>query len=81
MIKLIASLESLTPRERQVLDLVKQGATNSKTARDLGISPRTVEIHRANALRKLNAKTTPHAIAIYIRSCAAAEVTEADIPY
>ena len=47
----------LTPRERQVLDLVVAGETNKGVARHLDISERTVEIHRANAMRKMRAKS------------------------
>jgi DNA-binding NarL/FixJ family response regulator len=45
--------EILTAREREVLDLVISGLTNAMIAARLSISPRTVEIHRANMLRKL----------------------------
>ena len=47
----------LSPRERQVLDLVVAGETNKGVARHLDISERTVEIHRANAMRKMRAKS------------------------
>jgi len=46
----------LTPRERQVLDLVVAGETNKGVARRLAISERTVEIHRANVMHKMCAK-------------------------
>jgi two-component system, NarL family, response regulator NreC len=45
--------ESLTAREREVLQLAAAGSTNSKIAERLSISPRTVETHRANLMRKL----------------------------
>jgi len=45
--------ETLTTRERQVLHLAAEGHTNSEIASRLFISPRTVEIHRANLMRKL----------------------------
>ena len=48
-------LESLTGRERQVLDCVILGASNKVIALQLGISPRTVEIHRANLMTKMQA--------------------------
>ncbi len=48
-------LQQLTPRERQVLDLVVSGETNKGVARHLEISERTVEIHRANVMRKMRA--------------------------
>jgi len=47
-------LESLTPRERQVLQMVAQGRTSREFAALLHLSPKTVEIHRSNAMRKLN---------------------------
>lgn len=46
----------LTPREKQVCSLVVDGKSNSDIAEILTISKRTAEIHRANALRKLNIK-------------------------
>jgi DNA-binding CsgD family transcriptional regulator len=47
---------SLTPRERVALAQIVRGASNKDAARTLGISPRTVEFHRANVMRKLGAK-------------------------
>jgi len=47
----------LTPRERQVLDLVVTGKTNKGVARQLWISERTVEIHRARVMEKMQAKS------------------------
>lgn len=46
--------EVLTPREREILFLIIQGYTNKEIADELGISPRTVEGHRANLTAKLN---------------------------
>ena len=48
--------ESLSDREREVLILVGQGYSNQEVAEMLQISPRTVEVHRANLMRKLNIK-------------------------
>lgn len=48
-------MDRLTPRERDVLDAVLQGGANKEIGRHLNISHRTVEIHRARALAKLNA--------------------------
>jgi FixJ family two-component response regulator len=45
--------EVLTPREREVLDLVLQGMHNRDVARKLGISPRTVEVHKSRLMEKL----------------------------
>lgn len=51
--KLQDRLHSLTPREQQVLELLVQGAPNKRVAQLLDLSPRTVETHRANVLRKM----------------------------
>jgi len=48
-------LASLTPRERGVLDKLVQGRSNKVVAYELGISPRTVEIHRAHIMGKMDA--------------------------
>lgn len=45
--------EALTTREREVLHMVAQGYTNTEIAARLFVSPRTVEVHRANMMRKL----------------------------
>ncbi len=46
-------LERLTPREREVLQRVAQGQTNRQIASQLGLSPKTVDSHRTNLMRKL----------------------------
>jgi DNA-binding CsgD family transcriptional regulator len=48
--------ESLTPQERVALAQFVRGASSKEAVRMLGISPRTVEFHRANVMRKLGAK-------------------------
>lgn len=48
-------LESLSQRERQVLDGLVSGSPNKTIAHDLGISPRTVEVYRANVMTKMQA--------------------------
>lgn len=49
--------EMLTARERQVLQLAAQGASNAEIGGRLSISPRTAETHRANLIRKLGLQT------------------------
>jgi two-component system, LuxR family, response regulator FixJ len=56
-------LEELTPREREVLDLLTQGNQNKMIAQALGVSPRTVEIHRARVMEKMGA----HSVAELVR--------------
>ena len=50
-------LSALTPRERGVLDKLVQGRSNKLVAHELGISPRTVEIHRAHIMSKMEASS------------------------
>jgi two-component system response regulator FixJ len=50
-------LGALSDRERQVLDGLIEGKANKQIAYDLGISPRTVEVHRANLMTKMQAKS------------------------
>jgi FixJ family two-component response regulator len=52
-----AHFASLTPREREVLDQITKGRQNKTIAQDLGLSPRTVEIHRARVLEKMKAQS------------------------
>jgi two-component system response regulator FixJ len=50
-------MESLSGRERQVLQALVGGQSNKAMARDLGISPRTVEIYRAKVMTKMGAES------------------------
>jgi FixJ family two-component response regulator len=54
--------ESLTPREKQVMALVVDGAANKVIAIDLGLSERTVEIHRAKVMEKMGARSVAHLV-------------------
>lgn len=56
----------LSPRERQVARGLVSGSSNKAMAKELGISPRTVEIHRAAALKKLDVKCTADAVRLLI---------------
>lgn len=55
-------VEKLTPREKQVLELVVQGKANKVIAGDLGVSQRTVEIHRARVMGKMKARSLPQLV-------------------
>ena len=50
-------IETLTPREKQVLELVVQGKANKVIAGDLDVSQRTVEIHRARVMEKMQVRS------------------------
>lgn len=58
----LVRLQVLTPREREVLDGLAKGLPNKTIAYDLGISPRTVEIHRANLMSKLKVRSLSEAL-------------------
>jgi FixJ family two-component response regulator len=60
--------EPLTARERDVLDLFSLGATNKDAGRQLGISPRTIEFHRSNIMKKLGAKRALELIQIVLNA-------------
>ena len=55
-------LEQLSERERQVLSGVVAGLPNKAIAYDLNISPRTVEVHRANVMTKMHARNLPELV-------------------
>lgn len=52
-----ARLARLTPREREVLDMVVAGRLNKQIAADLGVAEKTVKVHRARVMHKLEART------------------------
>jgi two-component system response regulator FixJ len=55
-------LGQLTPREREILDQLVKGHANKVVAHQLGISPRTVEIHRASIMEKLHARNLSNVV-------------------
>lgn len=61
-------IASLTPREREVMDLVVDGKANKVIAVDLGISQRTVEIHRARVMEKIKVASVAQLVQMVIRS-------------
>jgi two-component system, LuxR family, response regulator FixJ len=59
-------LESLTPRERQVMNFIVDGSANKVIAIDLGLSERTVEIHRAKVMEKMGARSVAHLVKLHL---------------
>jgi two-component system response regulator FixJ len=70
--ELAARLETLTAREREVLDLLVAGDPNKVIAYRLQISPRTVEIHRARVMEKMRAKSLPELVRMALELAAPA---------
>jgi len=70
-LRVLRRIESLTARERQVLDLIMEGASNKAIASGLTISPRTVEIYRANVMSKMRAENLSELIRMTLASGAA----------
>jgi FixJ family two-component response regulator len=50
-------IDTLTPREKEVMRMVVDGKANKIIAFDLGVSQRTVELHRARVMRKMGARS------------------------
>ena len=57
----------LTPREREILQLIAESKTNKEIATILGLSPHTIETHRGNILEKLNLHSVPELILYAVR--------------
>jgi FixJ family two-component response regulator len=66
-----AGREPLTPRENEVLAQFVTGASNKEAGRQLGISPRTIEVHRARIIEKLGAKNIADVVRILMSKKAA----------
>lgn len=66
--KIIKRLDSLTPREAEVLDGVVSGKSNKVIAAELDISVKTVEVHRARVMEKMAAKSVAELTALCIAS-------------
>ena len=58
--------DSLTPREREVMAFVVDGKANKVIAIDLGLSERTVEIHRSNVMEKMGARSVAHLVKMHL---------------
>lgn len=67
MAELRGRLEQLTQREREVFDAIVAGDSNKAAALRLGISPRTVEIYRANVMTKMRAQSLSELVRLALR--------------
>ena len=65
--ELAARIASLSPRERQVMDGLVAGLSNKLIARDYGISPRTIEVYRANVMTKMQAGSVSELVRLAMR--------------
>jgi FixJ family two-component response regulator len=68
MIEARDRISTLSSREREVLDWLAEGSSNKAIARELDISPRTVEIHRANMMTKLGARHAAEAVRLKLEA-------------
>ena len=68
MIEARDRISSLSAREREVLEWLAEGSSNKVIARELEISPRTVEIHRANMMHKLGARHAAEAVRLKLEA-------------
>lgn len=62
------AVQTLTMREREVIDGICSGLRNKQVALSLGISTRTVESHREHAIRKLNVRNTAELVRVYLQA-------------
>lgn len=67
-IELAARIASLSQRERQVMDGLVAGLSNKLIARDYAISPRTIEVYRANVMTKMQARSLSELVRLAVRA-------------
>lgn len=60
---------ALSPREREVLQGIMEGKINKSIARDLGLSVKTIDLHRANLMDKMQAKSLVHLVRMVTSGC------------
>ena len=65
---IVARVESLSPRERQVMEGLVAGLSNKQIAREYDISPRTIEVYRANVMTKMQAGSLSELVRLAMRA-------------
>jgi two-component system response regulator FixJ len=63
-----ARVASLSPRERQVMEGLIAGLSNKQIAREYDISPRTIEVYRANVMTKMQAGSLSELVRLAVRA-------------
>lgn len=64
-------IKRLSPREHDVMGMVVTGKSNKAIAENLGLSPKTVEVHRARVMEKMSAKSLPELVRLHVQSTGA----------
>jgi two-component system response regulator FixJ len=77
---IVARLKTLSSRELEVVDQLMDGRTSKAIARELGISLKTVDFHRANVMRKIGVETIAHLVYSLVRGGYARETRIRPIP-
>jgi two-component system, LuxR family, response regulator FixJ len=67
-LEIVSRIETLSPRERQVMDGLIAGLSNKLIAREYNISPRTIEVYRANVMTKLQAASLSELVRLAMRA-------------
>jgi two-component system response regulator FixJ len=78
-VEIAARIAALTPREQDLLHHLVQGHANKVIAYELRISPRTVEIHRANLMKKMAAGSISHLVRMALAVGFASNIDEASV--
>jgi two-component system response regulator FixJ len=68
LLDIAARIESLSPRERQVMEGLVAGLSNKMIAREYDISPRTIEVYRANVMTKMQAGSLSELVRLAMRA-------------
>jgi two-component system response regulator FixJ len=66
--EIVAKIATLSPRERQVMDGLMAGLSNKLIAREYDISPRTIEVYRANVMTKMGASSLSELVRLAMRA-------------